>query len=262
VREFVSGAVRQLGGEEEDVFAFELTVDEAMANVFEHSYGEKPGRVHIAVSLQGRMIETLIRSWGQGFDPSDIPDPDIDAPLEEREVGGLGIFFMRQLMQEVKYGFDAEAGNTVRLRRIIESKKGMGMNLRAEPVEDRGDVAVIHVQGSVDGSNFGELIQQAQSLYAAGKRRLVVDLAECDYMSSAGLVALHSIVKLLSGERLPDTEQGWAVLRALDGAREGTQRNLAIVNPSPRVERVLTMAGMQAFIPIYRDLSSAIAALE
>lgn len=136
------------------------------------------------------------------------------------------------------------------------------MDLIVDRVQDKPSAAVIHVKGNVDGSNYGLLIVEAQGLYQQGIRQLVLDLKECEYMSSAGLVALNSIVKLLRGERLPQTDGGWAVLHALDAAREsGTQHLLALVSPTPRVSRVLDLAGMLTFLPTFPDVPSAVAAL-
>lgn len=123
--------------------------------------------------------------------------------------------------------------------------------------------AVVHVRGSVDGSNFKVLTAKAQALYDEGVRRLVLEISGVDYMSSSGLVALNAISKLLKGEQTPDTENGWAVLKTLDDARgaKGKSR-LALVQPTPRVERVLDLAGLKTLLPIYPDTASALAALE
>src|SRR5690242_17539446 len=79
--------------------------------------------------------------------------------------------------------------------------------------------AVLHVSGSVDGSNFQQLINKAQDEYAKGVRQMVLEISQVEYMSSSGLVALNAITKLLHGERPPNTENGWAVLKTLDDAR-------------------------------------------
>lgn len=136
------------------------------------------------------------------------------------------------------------------------------MELSVEQVDNKPTVAVLHVKGNVDGSNYDRVVGQAQALYNDGVRQIVVDLSQCDYMSSAGLVALNSMVKLLKGERFPHTDAGWAVLHTLDSAREsGPQHLLALVSPTPRVSRVLDMAGMLNFLPSYPDVPRALAAL-
>lgn len=84
--------------------AFELTLEEVFMNVVMH--GSPAGREpRIEVSLEfcgGEMILT-IEDDGPPFDPLSLPPPDVTASLEERRVGGLGVFLVRQMMDEVSY---------------------------------------------------------------------------------------------------------------------------------------------------------------
>ena len=136
------------------------------------------------------------------------------------------------------------------------------MELRTERPADFPAAAIVYVNGNVDGSNYQELIAQGQSLYADGVRQLVLELSQCAYMSSSGLVALNSIAKLLHGEQLPNMENGWAVLKTMDDGRAATGKaQLVLINPTARVERVLDLAGLKTMLPIYPDTASAVAAL-
>jgi serine/threonine-protein kinase RsbW len=60
-----------------------------------------------------------IRDRGKPFDPSSVPAPDLHADLGERRVGGLGIYFMRKMMDEVSYSLDAEGGNELTMRKKL-----------------------------------------------------------------------------------------------------------------------------------------------
>jgi anti-anti-sigma regulatory factor len=128
-------------------------------------------------------------------------------------------------------------------------------------VESAGaDIGIVHVVGHVDGSNFQQLIQRGQQLYDGGVRKIVLELSRCEYMSSSGLVALNTIAKLLHGEKPPETEDGWRMLKTLDQERPGDgPAPLVLVNPTPRVDRVLDMAGMKLYLPVYSDTASALA---
>jgi serine/threonine-protein kinase RsbW len=59
-----------------------------------------------------------IRDRGKPFDPSKIKIPKTDSPLSERAIGGLGIFFMRKLMDQVEFSRDAK-GNVTRMTKLI-----------------------------------------------------------------------------------------------------------------------------------------------
>lgn len=136
------------------------------------------------------------------------------------------------------------------------------MELRTERPANFPAAAIVYVNGNVDGSNYQELIAQGQSLYTAGVRQLVLELSECAYMSSSGLVALNALAKLLHGESMPNMENGWAVLKTMDDARGASGKpQIVLVNPTTRVERVLDLAGLKTMLPIYADTASALAAL-
>jgi anti-anti-sigma regulatory factor len=85
-------------------------------------------------------------------------------------------------------------------------------------------------------------------------------MSEMPFMGSSGLVALHSVAILMRGESPPDPEGGWGALRSIDREREaGLQSHVKLLDPQPRVERVLKMAGFDQFFEIHADLETAIA---
>jgi anti-anti-sigma regulatory factor len=87
----------------------------------------------------------------------------------------------------------------------------------------------------------------------------LLDLSDLTYISSAGLVALHTVALLLRGEPLPDTEQGWAALKSMDRSRGAeTQDHLKLLNPRPEVKSVLDLVGFTQFFPIFTDLPQAV----
>lgn len=262
IREFVQSSVRDCGGSPDDAFACELAADEAAANVFNHAFPDKRGALEISTQCSLTALVIRLHYYGRSFDPSAVPDPDLTIPLEQRPTGGLGLYFMRQVMDRVTFEFDAEQGNTLTMRRLLNLPERYGtMELSVE--QPQADVSLIRVQGSVDGSNFRRLIDQAQQLYDAGTRRIILELSGCDYMSSSGLVALNAISKLLRGEQTPETENGWALLKTLDDMEGMPQsQQLALVAPTKRVDRVLDMAGMKTYLPVYPDTATALAELK
>ncbi len=261
IRVFVGETAHTLGGNEDDAFACELACDEAAANIFNHAFERQHGAIELHVWKQDNRLVMQLHYHGKSFDPSRIPEPDLKAPLEERPTGGLGLYFMRQLMDQVTFEFDAVNGNVLTMRRILNIPERYGfMQLSVERPAD--DTAVIHIQGSVDGSNFKQLIDEATTLHGEGVKRIALEVSACEYMSSSGLVALNAISKMLRGERPPETENGWAVLKTLDDARMAVGKpQLVLVNPTPRVDRVLDLAGLKNLVPIYPDVPSALTAL-
>jgi anti-sigma regulatory factor (Ser/Thr protein kinase) len=104
IREFVGEIARQGGFSDKDVYNIQLATDEAASNMIEHSYENIPdGVIDLSCSMEGGLIRIILIDYGEPFDPSVIPLPDLKADLSDRKIGGLGIFLMRKLMDEVHY---------------------------------------------------------------------------------------------------------------------------------------------------------------
>lgn len=110
IGDFIAGVARRAGFDEKGVFNLQLACDEACTNVIEHAYGGGPGQIRIAVSVHPDRIQIEVHDTGRPFDPTAVRVPDLDAPLERRETGGLGLHFMRSIMDEVRFEF-GEGGN-------------------------------------------------------------------------------------------------------------------------------------------------------
>ena len=105
----------QRQGLDKYVFAFETAVDEASTNVVKHAYGGKGGFFQVSCDLRGTDIVVTIRDHGNKFDPGSVPLPEVSSPLEDRKVGGLGIYMMRKMMDRVDYSFSDQGGNCLTL---------------------------------------------------------------------------------------------------------------------------------------------------
>jgi len=104
IREFVGGIARQGGFSDKDVYNIQLATDEAASNMIEHSYENiADGVIDLSCGMEGDQLRIVLIDYGEPFDPSAIPLPDLKADLSDRKIGGLGIFLMRKLMDEVHY---------------------------------------------------------------------------------------------------------------------------------------------------------------
>jgi anti-anti-sigma regulatory factor len=135
------------------------------------------------------------------------------------------------------------------------------MELKHETKEGKIPVSILHVSGRLDASNYKDLINQAKDLIDGGAEYLLMDLAECDFLSSAGIFALHSIA-MLAHQLVPfDPEDGW---HALHRMQEETDRSLKdkfkIVNLQPRVAHTLEISGVLQFLDIFTDSQEALEA--
>ena len=104
IREFVGEIARAGGFGDKDVYNIQLASNEAASNIIEHAYeGVSDGLLEISCGMRGDAITIILVDHGESFDPSEIPLPDLKADLSDRKIGGLGIFLMRKLMDEVHY---------------------------------------------------------------------------------------------------------------------------------------------------------------
>jgi anti-anti-sigma factor len=116
ISDFVVNLAEEAGFSPSDVYAIQTSVDEACSNIIDHAYGgEDLGNIKIKVKVTEDKIQIILIDQGEPFVPEDIPEPDITSPLEIRKERGLGIFFMRNLMDQVKFDFSQTKGNTLTL---------------------------------------------------------------------------------------------------------------------------------------------------
>jgi anti-sigma regulatory factor (Ser/Thr protein kinase) len=105
---------------DDDVMAINLVLDEVVTNVIEHGYADSGGhKIHVSLALDGAALTIRVEDEGRAFDPTRAPPPDLDRPLEERQVGGLGIHIVRSVMDAVDYE-RRDGKNVLTMRKTID----------------------------------------------------------------------------------------------------------------------------------------------
>ena len=92
----------------------QLAIEEACINVIEHAYGGAGGAYSLELVVCGPDLAITLVDHGRPFNPEEITTPDLDVPLEERRIGGLGLYLMKQLMDDVYFSF-TEHSNLLRM---------------------------------------------------------------------------------------------------------------------------------------------------
>ena len=133
------------------------------------------------------------------------------------------------------------------------------MTTKIEQAQGKTQIALVSIRGRLDASNYQEVINTAKQAIEEGAQNLLIDLSKLEFMSSSGLIALHSIALLMRGDKPSNPEYGWEAFRALDRDRSsGIQERVKLFNPQPKVDRSLGMAGMDDFFEIHADIGTAI----
>ena len=104
LNEFVEEIGNELSLAPDVVFNLNLVLEEAVVNVINYAYPKDEHQsIYLSATLHDGSIVLILTDTGKEFDPTMAPDVDITLSADEREIGGLGIFLIQQIMNEVKY---------------------------------------------------------------------------------------------------------------------------------------------------------------
>ena len=104
IRDFISSKASAAGLIKEDIENIMLAVDEACTNIIKHAYSSYPdGKIVIKLEFNSEKILISIIDHGGIFNPDAVPDPDLQKYYQNGRVGGLGMYLMKTLMDDVKY---------------------------------------------------------------------------------------------------------------------------------------------------------------
>ena len=119
-RSFITECCAQYGIPQETVLELKLAVDEACTNIIEHGYeGMDPGSIILSFRIKSDRILVQITDFGHVFEPVEAPKPDVQAALEDHELGGLGLYLIYQTMDDIDYQ-SSEEGNTLTFTKYIK----------------------------------------------------------------------------------------------------------------------------------------------
>lgn len=112
ISEFIAQAAEEAEFDSKGIYAIKLAVDEACSNIIEHGYQEKPGgQICCSYKKIEDGLKITIQDWGKPFSPNDVPDPNFNVELQDLKPRGAGLYFMKKLMDEVKFDFNSGDGN-------------------------------------------------------------------------------------------------------------------------------------------------------
>jgi serine/threonine-protein kinase RsbW len=122
IRDFVSGNAREAGIPVATVENIILAVDEACTNIIKHAYKLSPeGEINIKIDYDKDKFTVTIIDYGKSFEPDRVPLPDLQKYYREHRVGGLGMYLMKSLMDDVTYISIPGKYNQVLLSKNIRS---------------------------------------------------------------------------------------------------------------------------------------------
>lgn len=105
VNEWIEQCCEEAGLGLDWVMKFQLVIEEMVSNVIFYAYDpqQQEAAIELRFTWEAGTASILLRDWGKPFDPTAKEDPDITLSVDDRPIGGLGIFMVKQLMDEVHY---------------------------------------------------------------------------------------------------------------------------------------------------------------
>jgi serine/threonine-protein kinase RsbW len=106
--ERLSGLVEQFGEANglgaDDINAVNLLLDEIVVNIISHGYDDKlEHQILVNLALENDVLSIRVEDDGRPFNPLEAPAPNLDLPIEERAIGGLGIFIARSIADQMQH---------------------------------------------------------------------------------------------------------------------------------------------------------------
>ncbi len=120
-RGFIEQACNHMSLDENVTFAFKFVADEACTNIMTHGYRESdPGPITLTFERDKEKAKLTIYDEGVSFNPENAIEADIESDWDKRRVGGLGLFMIREMMDEINYESDNETGNYLLLSKYLK----------------------------------------------------------------------------------------------------------------------------------------------
>jgi serine/threonine-protein kinase RsbW len=98
--------MRANGFPDEDILDTQLAVEEAITNIIMHGYQGINGEITLSCRAGSGGIEIRLEDRAPPFDPLSLPEPDLNGDIGERKIGGLGVFLIRRVMDEIRYRYE------------------------------------------------------------------------------------------------------------------------------------------------------------
>ena len=120
VTDFVNGQLEDYDCSLKAQMQIDIAIDELFSNIARYAYDPKTGPATVQVEVQEDPMAVIITfiDHGKPYDPLSGKDPDLTIPLEERNEGGLGVFLVKKVMDDVRYEYK-EGRNILRIRKNI-----------------------------------------------------------------------------------------------------------------------------------------------
>lgn len=243
--DFVVAEAERAGLDERDAHHCQLAVDEICTNIVEHGYGRADDDERFIDIICQRydnrfVIQILDDSFP--FDPLNRSDPDPGTTLEDRRIGGWGVYFIKKMMDEVTYDYIQGRNRLIMVKRL---KSKTEIAERTRKLSDPAPIMVaahpnnnwsITPSGRLDTATSRRLEALVVQELGAGHKNLILDMSKVDYIASGGLKILVSLWKRARDQR----------------------GDLILAGLTPSVSEVFMLIGFDLVFTVFKSLNEAL----
>lgn len=101
----IISSLREIGVEHKKIYQVNLALEEILVNIAKYAYPDDKGIIDISYEIgdDNKQLKVVIKDKGIEFNPLEKEDPDLEASVENRKIGGLGIYIVKNIMDDIKY---------------------------------------------------------------------------------------------------------------------------------------------------------------
>ena len=96
-----------------------ISIEEIFVNIAHYAYNPEVGTARICITISDNTLQLVFEDAGKPYNPLEKSDPDITASVEDRKIGGLGIFMVKKIMDTVQYRYE-DGKNRLTMTKVIK----------------------------------------------------------------------------------------------------------------------------------------------
>lgn len=120
VLSFLNQALSEFGVSKGTRIELDVAVEELFVNIAHYAYAPDAGDAVIRLEIDGESVSITLEDWGKPYNPLEKPDPDITLSAEERPIGGLGVYMVKESMDDVRY-VRRDGKNCITIRKVYKN---------------------------------------------------------------------------------------------------------------------------------------------
>lgn len=119
--QFVTEFASEMGFDDKTLRHIELAIDEACTNIIRYAYSEMEGEIEVDCKADRETLFVTFRDHGVPYDPTQKEDPILTADLDKRQIGGLGIYIIKNYMDQMEYNRIGDVNEFTLTKKIVKT---------------------------------------------------------------------------------------------------------------------------------------------